>query len=96
MYHFSYIFFASQKLMVDFQYIQICFKQKIPANIFNKYWITSMKKTSMNTIRYYRLNLKFNELSYDGHYGESIALALKDYNYARINLNKLLWNQIIK
>jgi hypothetical protein len=37
-----------------------------------------MKKTSMNIIKYYRLNLEFNELlSYDGHYGESIALALK-------------------
>jgi hypothetical protein len=85
--------------MVDFQHIQICFKHKIPANIglskqilkfdkeFNKHWITSMKKTSMNTIKYYRLNLEFNELSYDGHYDESIALALKDYYYARINLN---------
>jgi hypothetical protein len=45
-----------------------------------------MKKTSTNTIKYYRLNLEFNKLSYDGHYGESIALGLKDYYYARINL----------
>jgi hypothetical protein len=50
-----------------------------------------MKKTSMNSIKYYRLNVECNDLSYVGHYGESIALALKDYNYARINLNKLLW-----
>ena len=67
--------------MVDFQYIQICFKQKIPTYIglnkqilkfdkeFNKYWNTSMNKTSMNTIKYYRLNLEINELSHDGHYG---------------------------
>ena len=90
---YCFILFTSQKLVEDFQHVQICFKYKNPSNIgflnehipkynkeFNKFWTISIKEKS----KYYKLNLIFKELLYYE------GLTFGD-RYARINLNKLLW-----
>lgn len=102
-YHFTLS--SSQNLIRDLNYVQIWFKHKIPVNKnhfdiqeykfdkeFNKYWVTSIKKSDQINIVNFKLNLKLRELLN----GERLMLEKdeksKNYKfYARINFNKLMW-----